>query len=65
MKNEIEISGDSSKCAGLFTYSALAKGGSLLWYLVPTSTAIFGDFTKYPLHHQNVPISPNKQVQGL
>ena len=51
------------KCAGLFTYSALAKGGSLLWYLLPTSTANFGCFTKYQLHHQNVPCPQTKRYK--
>lgn len=47
---------------GLFTYSALAKGGTLLWYLVPTSPANLLRWTKYQLHHQNVPYPPNKHL---
>lgn len=34
---------------GLFTYSALAKGGSLLWYWVPTPAAVYLPLMKYPL----------------
>lgn len=62
MKIEIEISGESSKCAGLFTYSALAKGEVCCgtWYLClpliyrnPQSTQYF----------KNVPYPQNKHYK--
>jgi hypothetical protein len=40
------------KCTGLFTYSALAKGGSLLWYWVPESPAPRPLLIKYPLQQK-------------